>query len=151
MRFVSLILAVLAAGGSTWAWPTDVPHVIIRPYIAPATEYGPGHRGVDLAAGEELLAPADGVVHFAGTVVDRGVLSIDHGGGVISSYEPVTTSLAAGDVVHRGDVIGTVEPGHCVELCVHLGVRLNGQYVSPLLYLGGVPRSVLLPTRAIDR
>ena len=147
MRFVAIVVAVLAAVTGSWDWPTDGAHVIVRPYIAPATEYGPGHRGVDLASDGTLRAPADGVVTFAGVVVDRGVLSISHGGGLISSYEPVTTELVAGDVVHRGDVIGTVEPGHCSQLCVHLGVRVDGEYVSPLLYLGEVPRSVLLPTR----
>lgn len=147
MKFLGVVLAVLAVVGGWWDWPTDGPHEIIRPYIAPATAYGPGHRGIDLASGGTLLAPADGVVSFSGWVVDRGVLSISHGGGVVSSYEPVTTSLVAGDTVHRGQQIGIVEPGHCSRLCLHLGVRLNGEYVSPLLYLGGVPRSVLLPTR----
>jgi murein DD-endopeptidase MepM/ murein hydrolase activator NlpD len=150
MTFVALILAVLAVVGGQWDWPTDGTHSIVRPYIAPATPFGPGHRGIDLASGGTLLAPADGVVFFSGWVVDRGVLSIDHGGGVMSSYEPVTTTLVAGDVVHRGDALGEVQPGHCSRLCVHLGVRLNGEYVSPLLYLGGVPRSVLLPTRAVE-
>ncbi|MFT4124151.1 MAG: M23 family metallopeptidase [Microbacteriaceae bacterium] len=138
------------AGGALWQWPVDVAHVIVRPYIAPATPYGSGHRGLDLAAGERLLAPADGVVSYAGVVVDRGVLSIDHGGEIISSYEPVTTPLKTGDVVHAGDVIATIDTGHCSIPCVHLGVRLDGDYVSPLLYLGGVPRAVLLPTRSLD-
>ena len=89
-------------------------------------------------------------MHFAGVVVDRPVLSIDHGGGVISSYEPVLTTLVEGDVVTRGDVIGTVLPGHCASVCVHLGVRVDGQYVSPLRFLGGIPRAILLPTRALE-
>lgn len=133
-----------------WSWPTDAPHVVVRPYIAPTSDYGAGHRGVDLAAGATVLAPADGTVFFAGRVVDRGVLSIDHGGGVISSYEPVETTLAAGDAVHRGQVVGTIDGGHCPVACLHLGVRVDGQYVSPLLFLGGVPRAVLLPTRRLD-
>jgi len=150
-RCMRLALAlILAIVSGSWSWPVDGPHVIVRPYLAPATEYGAGHRGVDVASTTVLRAPADGVVHFAGTVVDRGVLSIDHGGGVLSSYEPVETDLHAGDVVHRGDVIGEIRPGHCLAQCVHLGVRVAGESVSPLLYLGGVPRAVLLPTRPID-
>ena len=97
-----------------------------------------------------MFAPVDGVVHFAGLVVNRGVLSIEHPGGLISSFEPIATTLTAGMAVHRGDTIGTVEPGHCAAVCLHFGVRLHGQYVSPLNYLGGIPRSVLLPTRPID-
>jgi murein DD-endopeptidase MepM/ murein hydrolase activator NlpD len=75
------------------------------------------------------------------------VLSIEQPGGLITSYEPVTSSLGAGDSVSRGEVIGTVLAGHCSTRCLHFGVRLNGEYVSPLIYLGDLPHSVLLPTR----
>ncbi len=120
----SLALLLVAAASAPWLWPVGGVHDIVRPYIAPATRYGPGHRGVDLAAADGiLLAPADGIVHFAGIVVDRPVLTIDHGGGVLSSYEPVTTHLARGDPVARGQPIGTVLPGHCSVLCVHVGVQ----------------------------
>jgi murein DD-endopeptidase MepM/ murein hydrolase activator NlpD len=153
-----LALLLVAGGGVTtpserWLWPVDEPRAIVRPYVAPATPWGSGHRGIDIEAASTLVyAPADGVIHFAGLVVDRPVLSISHAGGVLSSFEPVTTTLAAGDVVRRGDVIGTLEPGHCrVVLCLHLGARIGGEYVSPLLFLGGVPRSVLLPTRLTRR
>jgi murein DD-endopeptidase MepM/ murein hydrolase activator NlpD len=142
---------LVAAGAGEWAWPLDEPHEIVRPFIAPATPYGSGHRGIDLAgaAGADVLAPADGIVHFSGFVVDRPVLSIDHGGGLVSSFEPVASDLVAGQVVHRGDRIGALQSGHCRAPCLHLGVRLHGQYVSPLLYLGGIPYPVLLPTRPL--
>ena len=92
-----------------------------------------------------MLAPADGVVHFAGFVVDRPVLSIEHADGVLSSFEPVQTDLVAGDRVTRGQVIGTLLPGHCASPCLHLGARVDGEYVNPLLFLGGVGWSVLYP------
>lgn len=137
--------AVVAA---RWLWPVDPPRSIARPFIAPPTPYAAGHRGIDVRApGGIVYAPAGGVVHFAGWVVDRPVLSIRHPGGLISSYEPVLTELAAGEPVARGDPVGTVQPGHCGAVCLHFGVRLHGEYVNPLLFLGGVPRSVLLPTR----
>lgn len=141
--------AASAQQAPPWNWPVPAPHALARQYLAPATPYGPGHRGIDIAStAVEIRAPADGVVHFAGVVVDRPVLSIDHTGGLLSSYEPLTTTLVAGDPVRRGDVIGTLLPGHCSQqLCLHFGVRLDGEYVNPLLLLGGVPRSVLLPTR----
>jgi murein DD-endopeptidase MepM/ murein hydrolase activator NlpD len=143
-----LVLLVALLALPHWGWPTDTT-AVVRQYLAPLTPYGPGHRGIDLATVDGIVrAPADGVVHFAGVVVDRPVLSIEHAGGLISSYEPVLTDLVEGDVVRRGDVIGTIESGHCAEqLCLHFGVRLRGEYVSPLLLLGGVPRSILLPTR----
>ncbi|AYF98616.1 M23 family metallopeptidase [Protaetiibacter intestinalis] len=140
-----MVAAVVAA--SLWAWPVAAPHPVVRPYLAPATPYSSGHRGIDIRApeGAVVRAPADGVVHFAGWVVDRPVLSIDHGGGVLSSYEPVSTELREGDAVRRGQVIGTLVAGHCATACLHLGARIDGAYVSPLLFLGGQPRAVLLP------
>jgi murein DD-endopeptidase MepM/ murein hydrolase activator NlpD len=132
-----------------WLWPLDGPQVVARPYQAPVSTYGRGHRGVDLAApdGAVVRAPAAGVVHFAGFVVDRPVLSIRHHDGVLSSFEPVLSDLRRGDEVGTGDVIGTLLPGHCDEPCLHLGARRLGQYVSPLPLLHGVARPVLLPTR----
>ena len=141
-------LAAVVAAAALWAWPIAAPHPIARPYLAPATPYAAGHRGLDIRAAEgaEVRAPADGIVRFAGVVVDRPVLSIDHGGGVISSYEPVATTLADGDPVRRGQVIGTLLTGHCaIGACLHFGVRIDGEYVSPLVFLGGQPRAVLLP------
>jgi len=150
MRPLALLLLLTTATLPHWDWPVSPPHPIVRPFLAPSTPYGAGHRGVDIGASSATIrAPADGVVHFAGVVVDRPVLSISHAGGLISSFEPATSVLHKGDVVKRGDVIGSVETGHCAVRCVHFGVRLEGEYVSPLLLLGGVPRAVLLPTRPI--
>jgi murein DD-endopeptidase MepM/ murein hydrolase activator NlpD len=135
--------------GTSWNWPLDGPHAVERQYLAPASAYAAGHRGVDLRAlrGGVVRAPANGVVHFAGFVVDRPVLSIRHPDGVLASFEPVETNLERGDAVLAGDVIGTVLPGHCDDACLHVGARIDGQYVSPLRFLGGIARSVLLPTR----
>jgi murein DD-endopeptidase MepM/ murein hydrolase activator NlpD len=140
-----------ASASQRWDWPTDGAHVILRPFTAPATRYGAGHRGIDIDASGPVVAPADGVIHFAGTVVDRAVVSIAHADGYLSSYEPVTTTLARGDTVRRGQVIGEVSTtgsAHCGSPCLHFGVRLDGEYLSPLMLVGAVPRSVLLPTRA---
>jgi murein DD-endopeptidase MepM/ murein hydrolase activator NlpD len=152
----AVLLALTAAApdpprapAGRWSWPVAAPHPIARPYVAPATEYGPGHRGIDIRApaGAVVRAPAAGVVHFAGFVVDRPVLSIAHAGGVLSSFEPVTATVAAGDHVRRGQIIGVLLAGHCSTSCLHLGARIAGQYVNPLLFLGDVPRAVLLPVR----
>lgn len=141
----------IGSGSATWSWPLDPPHPIARPFIAPATPYSSGHRGIDIhgAVGAAVHAPADGVVHFSGFVVDRPVISIRHAGGLVSSFEPVISELVAGMVVHRGDTIGALQSGHCGAPCLHFGVRRHGEYVSPLGYLGGIPRSVLLPTRQL--
>ncbi|GAA3748643.1 hypothetical protein GCM10022239_25030 [Leifsonia bigeumensis] len=146
-------LTAIASGSTTWVWPLDPPHTVARPFIAPATPYASGHRGIDLhgAVGSAVYAPADGVVHFSGVVVDRPVISIRHPGGLVSSFEPVTSELVAGTVVHRGDTIGALQSGDCGAPCLHFGVRLHGEYVSPLRYLVGIPRSVLLPTRPLSQ
>ena len=153
MHLVLVLLLVAAPAAAVpaprWQWPVDGPRVIVSPYMAPATPYGTGHRGIDIGTTDrQLFAPASGVVHFSGLVVNRVVLSIEHAGGVLSSYEEVATTLVAGDHVTAGQLIGEVVPSHCASRqCVHVGVRVGGEYVSPLLFFGGVPRSVLLPTR----
>ena len=133
-----------------WRWPLSGEQLVLRAFAAPVQPWSAGHRGVDLRAWEtEVVAPADGVVRYAGWVVDRPVLSIEHD-GVISSFEPVTASVTAGDSVTAGQAVGRVEPGHCAVRCVHMGVRVAGEYRNPLLWLGGVPRAVLLPTRSLE-
>ncbi|MDN4615035.1 peptidoglycan DD-metalloendopeptidase family protein [Leifsonia sp. F6_8S_P_1B] len=129
-----------------WSWPVT-PVRVTRAYAAPPTQYAAGHRGIDLAAGPgaTVTAPSAGRVHFAGTVVDRPVLTLDVGGGVLASFEPVATDLPDGTFVQRGEPIGTIAAGGHCDACLHLGVRVDGEYVSPLLFLDRLPPSVLLP------
>ncbi len=149
-----------AAVAASWRWPLDEPRILTRPYVAPATPYSSGHRGIDIgtraAVGATVYAPASGVVSFAGVVVDRPVLSINHGSGLVSSFEPVTSHLVAGEQVHAGQVVGQLHAvaagaAHCRSPCLHFGVRHHGEYLSPLNFLGGIPHSVLLPTRELAR
>ncbi|MFB4351708.1 M23 family metallopeptidase [Microbacterium sp. LS_15] len=131
-----------------WQWPVEAPQEVVEPYRAPAHRYAAGHRGVDLRAqiGSEVRAPAVGVVAFRGVVVDRPVLTIEHGGGLVSSYEPLMSHIAVGTVVSVGDLIGTVGVGgHAAANSLHVGVRVRGEYVNPMLLFGSVPRAVLLP------
>jgi len=127
-----------------WVWPATPPRVV-RPFIAPAHPYGPGHRGLDLAA-DAVRSPADGHVAFVGMVAGRDIVTIDHGDGLVTTFEPVVTDLDVGAVVARASPVGRVSPGgHSGPATVHFGVRWNGAYVNPLRMLGGVPRAVLLP------
>lgn len=139
--------SVSESRSGSWLWPVPS-HIPVAAYAAPPTRYAAGHRGIDLAVtpGQPVAAPADGVVRFAGVVVDRPVVTLDHGGGVLSSFEPVVAGLPVGSTVARGAVFGTTaDGGHCADGCLHVGVRIDGEYVSPLRFFARVPRAVLLP------
>lgn len=125
-------------------WPVTGP--VIRAFEAPASPFGAGHRGIDIAVplGTEVRAPAPGVVSFAGWVAGSLFVSIDHEGGIRTTYSWLSAALiAVGQPVDRGAVIALTGHGHPDVPIPHLhfGVRIGGQYVDPLLLLG--PGSVV--------
>ncbi|MFN3340697.1 MAG: M23 family metallopeptidase, partial [Dietzia sp.] len=94
----------------------------------PAERWLAGHRGVDLAAAPltTVHAPADGTVVFAGAVGGRPVLSIDHGAGLRTTYEPVRATVRTGDSVTTGEAVAHLLAGHAgcpVDSCLHWGAR----------------------------
>jgi murein DD-endopeptidase MepM/ murein hydrolase activator NlpD len=114
--------------------PVDGP--VVRRFDPPATPYGPGHRGVDLAAppGTAVRAALPGVVAFAGPVAGRGWVTIDHGGGLDTTYgwiEPRT--VVAGQRLRAGASIGALA-GDAAHL--DWGARRDGAYIDPLSLLG---------------
>lgn len=123
-----------------YGWPTGAPADVLQGFDPPAVVWGPGHRGVDLAlpAGSPVLAAGDGTVAFAGVVAGRPVVSIDHADGVRTTYEPVEASVATGDVVARGQTIGTLRAGHRSDGAdaLHWGARTGPKtYINPLRLL----------------
>lgn len=113
---------------------------VIRRFDPPEQAWLAGHRGVDLAAavGDVVQAAGDGTVAFAGVVVDRPLVSIDHPVGIRTTYEPVEPSVSAGDRVQRGQRIGVVDEGnaHCARPCLHWGARTGPkEYIDPLRLL----------------
>jgi hypothetical protein len=118
---------------------------VLRPFsYDEAHPYAAGqHRGVDIGAGtagENVVAPAAGIVSFAGTVPTNGKsVTIETADG----YSVTLTHLGAirvvkGATVAERDTIGTVGPSGTPEDVgpyVHLGIRVaddpNG-YVDPL-------------------
>lgn len=146
-------VAVSAAGshgGGRWSWPLSPRPRIVRAFDPPAERWSAGHRGIDLLGADQaqVLAPQDGTVAFRGLVAGRQVLSIDHPGGLRSTYEPVSSTLAPGDAVRRGQVVGQLLPGgDCPpQVCLHLGARRGKDYVDPARLLRSSP-PVLLPLR----
>lgn len=138
--------------------PLDPVPTVARPFDPPVQRWLPGHRGVDLVAGPApvVVAPADGVVTFAGPVAGRGVVTVLHPDGLRSSLEPVEPAVPRGARVTAGSVIGAVTgPAHGTIAptggvvgapSVHWGVREeDGTYVDPWSLLPGSGPVVLLP------
>jgi murein DD-endopeptidase MepM/ murein hydrolase activator NlpD len=127
--------------GRTWPVGTHPP--ILRGWEPPATPYGRGHRGIDLAAapGTPVRAIATGRVSFAGRVAGKGVVAVELPGTgdppLRTTYEPVRATVAKGEEVAAGEVVGTVEPtgSHCTRTCVHWGLRRGDTYLDPLSLL----------------
>lgn len=136
------------SGAAAWMWPVNGARMVLEPYRAPAHAYGAGHRGIDVAApvGTPVRAPASGVVAFRGSVVDRPLVTLAHDGGLVTTFEPVDSELMPGDIVAAGDVIGEVAVGgHTSPGALHIGVRVDGAYINPMMLFGEAVRAVLLP------
>ncbi|WP_077798940.1 murein hydrolase activator EnvC [Streptomyces sp. JHA26] len=141
-------------------WPVGTRPAVLRGWEPPATPYGPGHRGVDLAApaGAPVRAVAAGRVVFAGRVAGRGVVSLELTGTgeppLRTTYGPVRASVRGGDEVAAGEPLGTVEPAgpHC-SACLHWGVLRGDVYLDPLAllppWLLGAGPSRLLPVLGV--
>jgi murein DD-endopeptidase MepM/ murein hydrolase activator NlpD len=127
----------------TWGWPVVGP--VIRSFEPPETPFGSGHRGIDIAVppGTVVVAPEAGSVVFSGRVGGELFVTLDHGGGLTSTYSWLSASLVQeGDMVARGAPIAQSGRGHPSSSVPHLhfGVRLDGAYLDPLEFLG--PASV---------
>jgi murein DD-endopeptidase MepM/ murein hydrolase activator NlpD len=128
----------------TWAWPVVGP--VIGAFEPPETPFGAGHRGIDVAVpiGTVVAAPEGGVVAFAGPVGGHLFVTLDHGGGLTSTYSWLSVVLVRqGDVVAGGSPIARTGPGHPGSAVphLHMGVRLDGTYLDPLAFLSPVTLS----------
>lgn len=144
--------------------PVPGPVRVVTPFDPPEQRWRSGHRGVDLAATTlaEIRAPGNGTVAFAGVIAGRPVVSIDHGAGLRTTYEPVSAVVREGRSVRGGEVIGHLVAGHpgCpVVACLHWGARVDAggpsgdddDYVDPLSLLLDADRPIILkPTRPGD-
>ncbi len=132
-----------STGGGARSWPLTGRPAVLRGWEPPAGPYGPGHRGVDLAAGPgaRVLAATDGRVSFAGRVAGRGVVAIEVAGSgsppLRTTYEPVRALVEEGVSTRAGQPVGVLEegPSHCAEGCLHWGLRRGDAYLDPLSLL----------------
>jgi murein DD-endopeptidase MepM/ murein hydrolase activator NlpD len=128
---------------------------VVRGFDARAGPYGPGHRGIDVAAsvGQVVRAPAAGKVVFAGPVAGTTWVSIQVAPGVVATVGPLRGQPVAAGRVRRGTPVGRAAPGHGpgpagAAATLHLSLRVDGDYVDPLAYLVDRPRPRLAPLPA---
>lgn len=144
-----LLLAVVPPAAGAPVLDPPVPGPVLAGFDAP-TEYGPGHRGVDLGApaGTPVRSPAPGTVTFAGRVVDAVWVTVDHG-PVRTTVGPVAEIyVRRGQRVARGDVLGTSGRAHGTA-AVHWSLRRGDTYLDPLA--SGRRVATLLPDRPARR
>ncbi|MFG2477899.1 murein hydrolase activator EnvC family protein [Streptomyces fagopyri] len=124
-------------------WPVGTRPSVLRAWQPPATPYGRGHRGVDLAAapGDQVRSVAPGRVSFAGRVAGRGAIAVELAGTgdppLRTTFTPVRATVKKGDEVAAGEVLGTLEPdgSHCPTSCLHWGLLRDRTYLDPLSLL----------------
>ena len=155
LLLVVLVSPVLRAGAQAspvdpvpvGVWPLQPRPPVLRAFDPPSDPWGAGHRGVDLAGrvGERVRTALAGRVTFAGAIAGRGVVVVDHG-STRTTYEPVTATVRVGDVLARGQPVGTLTlaGSHCLPAaCLHWGWIRGETYLDPLLLVGGAPVRLL--------
>jgi murein DD-endopeptidase MepM/ murein hydrolase activator NlpD len=98
------------------------------------------HKGIDLAGatGTPVHATADGVVGRADWFSSYGLyVSLEHGGNIETRYGHMSRlNVAAGQQVHKGDIIGYVgTTGRSTGPHLHYEVRIAGESVNPIPYM----------------
>ena len=122
-------------------WPVEGPVTgAFGERIDPFNGEGAFHTGVDIstAYGQPVIAPADGVVVFAGDAGGYGrLIVLEHGQGISTRYGHLASYAAAiGQSVRRGDVIGYVgRSGRSTGPHLHYEVRIQNVPVNPHKYL----------------
>ncbi|HSB37831.1 MAG TPA: peptidoglycan DD-metalloendopeptidase family protein, partial [Gaiellaceae bacterium] len=140
----ALVALAAPAGARGWAWPVQGP--VLRTFEFGSDPYAAGlHRGVDIGAGADapVVAPASGVVFFAGSVPTGGrTLAVETPDGYsVTLLHLGALAVERGAAVSEGEVIGSAGSSGVPEQSVpyvHLGVRRVADpqgYVDPLLFL----------------
>jgi murein DD-endopeptidase MepM/ murein hydrolase activator NlpD len=142
------IAAQIRAAQSRNTGPTQTPSNagLIWPVQGPVTSpfgwrWGRMHEGIDIGVGygTPIQAAAGGTVIYCGWEEGYGnFVVIDHGGNLATAYgHQSRIAVTCGQQVNQGDVIGYVGcTGHCFGPHLHFEVRVNGNPVDPLGYLG---------------
>ncbi len=98
------------------------------------------HEGIDISnrPGTPVVAPADGVVIFAGREAGYGnLIIISHGYGITTRYGHLKKIFVkVGQKVQRGDIIGEIgNTGRSTGPHLHYEVRVYNRPVNPMNYI----------------
>jgi len=98
------------------------------------------HKGVDYSGqrGEPILALADGIVSFSGSVHAYGnMVELVHADGLSTRYaHNESNTVSVGQRVEQGQIIARLgSTGRSTGPHVHLEVHLNGEAVDPMLFI----------------
>ncbi|MDQ6727476.1 MAG: peptidoglycan DD-metalloendopeptidase family protein [Actinomycetota bacterium] len=160
MRRLAVLLAVLVAlvpvvpalatgpapAVVTYRPPVDAP--VVDAFRPPPENWNAGNRGIEYATrpGTPVAASADGEVVFSGPIAGEYYVVLLHDDGIRTSYSYLAaTSVARGDKVRRGQVIGTT--GERFQF----GARAGDAYIDPALLFGGGPVEVHLVPDEVRR
>lgn len=98
------------------------------------------HEGIDLGAnyGSPIIAPADGIITFAGIKPGFGkYIQIDHGYGIETLFAHSSKlHVSNGQKIKRGTLIASIgSTGDSTGPHLHYEVRVNGIAVDPLYFV----------------
>ena len=144
IALIALLFATAAPAPEIIAKPVPFTKAQVENHFrAPLWEWGPGHRGIDIAinSSSPIVAPFDGSVFFTGEVVNRQVVTLMSASGLKASFEPVCGLQQVDTKVSKRQPIGvlcvpeTNYEMHCAS-CLHFSVRNRYGYLNPLLFYG---------------
>ncbi len=154
---------IIFYGNKNFAWPIPGYTRISSPFgkrTAPTSGASTYHKGVDIPApeGTSLIATCDGKITFIGFLGGGGyTITLTTAENLKISYCHVSPNyiVSLGDQITQGQIIGNVGPkyvygvqgniykdsegrptnGATTGCHLHIGFRLDGNYVDPLDYL----------------
>lgn len=154
---------IIFYGNQNFAWPIPGYTRISSYYgkrTAPTTGASTYHKGIDIPApeGTALIASCDGKITFTGFLGGGGytiTLTTQENQKISYCHVSPNYIVSVGDEIQQGQVIGTVGPKYVYGVAgntytdasglptngattgchLHIGFRLNDEYVNPLDYL----------------
>ena len=151
-------------GNSLYAWPIPGYTTLSSKFgkrVAPTTGASTFHKGIDIPApeGTNLIATCDGIITFIGFLGGGGyTITLTNYDGIKISYCHVSPNyiVSTDEIIKQGQIIGNVGPkyvygvsgnnysdpsngkptnGATTGCHLHIGFRIENNYVNPLDYL----------------